>query len=166
MRSKAFRSVAFLMALVLALSSLILLPIGAQEDEKYFIFDLLADENGTEYDASGAQLSLPLSANAVFSATNPVMLSAQSNAFYVALQNSSNATKIRITYTYKVQSGSATEPVEGEIARNTDKQIITLPAANLGEEIEKIDISFACEDTLGGTVRLYAFFDISTYSII
>ncbi len=163
MKNGFFRSVAFLMALVLALSALSLFHVGAEEEAKYFIFDTLLDENDTEHSVVGAQLTLPLGDASAFTVEQPEMLSSQSNAFYISLQNNSNASKIRVAYTYKVQGGTEIEIVEGEISRDAAVQKLTLPAAHLDAQIEEIVITFHADEAVSGSAVLYAFFDISTY---
>lgn len=163
MRSIFTKYIAFALALVLALSAFVLLPVGAEDEKKFFIFESLADANGGEYQPVSAQLTLPVTSNALFTATDPTILSAQSNAFYVFLQNTSNATKIRLSYTYKVQGGIATEMVEKTLAPHTSEQKLTLPAPHVGEGVKEISISFLSNEILSGSVTLHAFFDISTY---
>ncbi len=163
MRGVFTKYIAFTMVLVLALSALVLLPVGAEDEERYFIFDRVEDASGGEYLPVSSQLTLPLAPSAVFTASDLAICSAQSNAFYVSLQNNSNATAIRVSYTYNVQGGTATETAEKEIVPHTSGQKVILPAPHVGETVEKISISFLSDTTLTGSVVLYAFFDISTY---
>ena len=164
MRDILLKNIAFLMALVLALSCFVLLPVSAQGEEKYFIFECLEDANGGEYLPVDAQLALPLSAPAVFTAPDFDLLSEESNAFYLSFTNNSSATKIRVSYTYKVQGGSATQVLEESILPNTEKQSLTLQAAHLDGQIEDLCITVPSDGEISGSLVLHAFFDISTYA--
>ncbi len=164
MRGIFVKYIAFTMALVLALSSLILLPIGAEDEKTHFIFMGLADASGTVYLPADAQITLPLTPSAVFKATELSLLSDDSNAFYLCLQNNSNATRITVSYTYKAPGGSVTQSTEMTLAAGTDKQILTLHILPEAEEIEALSLSFSAASAPEGAVVLHTFLDISTYS--
>ena len=161
MKSRFSKYIAFVMALILALSSLALLPIGAESEEKYFAFDLLTDENGTEYAPTGAQLSIPVSANGVFTASGLSLRSEESNALYIALINRSTATQICVQY--KMQNSEEWQKLTVDLATTATKQTLTVPAPLIGEEIAELQILFPADEATSGTIEFSAFFDVSTY---
>jgi hypothetical protein len=151
------------MALVLVLSVFVLLPIGAKEAKRYFVFDALEDESGAVYRSADDKITLPLSEAIAFKATDLSLLSPESNAFYISLQNVSNATEISVSYTYKSTNGFVTQTVKQALAAGTDKQVLTLHILPEAEKIETLSISFSAGEVPQGSVILCAFLDISTY---
>lgn len=163
MRGFFRKYIAFVMALVLALSAFALLPVGAQSTDRYFVFDYLEDENGGKYIPEGARLTLPVTSTAMFGSTENSMIFAQSNAFYISLQNDSNANRIRISYTYDLQGELITHVAEAAISTFQGIQKLTLPAAHAGETVQ-LSVSFLSNEAISGSVTLHALFDVSSYA--
>lgn len=166
MRKKSIRFAAFLLALTLSFSLFSLLPVGAAEAQEYFVFDALQTAQGNEYAAKDEPIILPLDGEAAFSAVGLSLLTGNTNALYISLVNHSNATKIRVSYTYELYGVTATESAEHALlAPSAGKQALILEAPHIGEgnSVKELSISFHGEQSLTGDVLLNAIFNISTY---
>ena len=159
-------------ALVLCLTFLcpMLLTLGAVRadaaNEKQFIFASLVAKDGTSFTA-GEELDLPLTSdNVVFKAQEIQAMgeNGSTNAIYVSLVNNSNATGVRITYQYSINS-PAQKSVEQLLTPNSkEEQSFVLHTPNLSNHLTDLSIEFLGEGELKGTVTLYSLFDVSVYN--
>ncbi len=166
MRKAHTRLVAFLIALTLSFSLFSLLPVGAAVDEELFIFDALQDAQDVEYPASSEPLLLLLDGQATFTTVGLSLLGGDTNALYISLINQSNATRIRVSYTYEIYGVPAAESVEHALdAQSNEKQAFVLKAPHIGAKnaVKELSISFLGEGALSGNVTLNAMFNISSY---
>lgn len=141
------------------------LRVGAESDERRFIFSSLVS-GGERYTVDNeSALVLELSAaNQTFEAENVATMGNNStNVLYIALINHSNATGLRISYRYGANM-PAQHTVEQSITPDAaQKQSFVLHAPHISDTLTAISISFVCEGELSGTVELHSFFDVSVY---
>ena len=164
--SRSVRILSFLLTFILLTSLFSLLPVGAAEEKEYFVFGALQTEQGTEYPAKSEPITLSLDGQAVFSAADLSLLQGDTNALYVSLVNPSNATKLRVSYTYEIYGVPAEEIIEYPLtAQSSQKQAFVLeaPHINIGNNVRDLTFTFLGEQALSGSVVLNAVFNISSY---
>ncbi len=163
MKTKAVRSFSFVLALVFALSAFVVLPVFAASESK-FVFGSLVGEDGSVYTASNQSFSLPLSKGSVFKARDLNILQESSNALYLSLVNNSNATAVRVSYTYGESATKHTEAAEYPLEKGiADQQDVTLPLPHIAQSVTALEISFVTEGSGSGSVTLLACFNVSAY---
>ncbi len=166
MRKTPTRLLAFLLALTLSLSLLSLLPASAAEEKEYFVFGALQSAQGREYPAQNEPITLPLDGQAAFSTVGLSLLEGETNALYLSLINQSNATKLRVSYTYEIYGVPADESAEYPLAaQSTQKQAFVLETPHIGvkNNVKELTITFLGEGTVSGNITLNAMFNISSY---
>ncbi|MBO5326740.1 MAG: hypothetical protein J6A84_01295, partial [Clostridia bacterium] len=143
------------------------LPASAESDEKRFIFSSLRSNGGHIYTAyRDAPIRLELSpSEKSFTAQAPATMGSNgsTNVLYVALVNQSNATTVRIDYTYGADLPTSDQVQEALIPHSEQKRSFVLPASHISDTLGQLTISFDCDGELSGTIELYAFFDVSVY---
>ena len=170
MKKRALRGISFALSLLLLCSVLSVfgtLSVGAESDERRFIFSSLVSAGGQSYavDQENA-LVLELSAtDKSFKAKDIVTMgnNNSTNVLYIALINRSNATTLRINYDYGANMPSH-QTVEQVIAPDSaQKQSFVLHTPHISDALSGISISFGGEGEVTGSVELYSFFDVSVY---
>lgn len=166
MRKLSTRLFAFLLVLTLSLSFLSLLPVSAAEEKEYFVFDALHSAQGNEYPAQGEPITLSLDGQTTFSTVGLSLLQGDTNSLFFSLVNHSNATKIRVSYTYELYGVLADEQAEYALtAQSAQKQTIVLETPHIGVKnaVKELTITFVGEGAISGSVTLNAMFNISSY---
>ena len=166
MRKNKLRYLAFCLALTLIFSFGAILSVGAAASREYFVFEALVDAQAQRYPAADTPIILSLGEGAEFSAEGLSLLSGDTNSLYVSLVNHSNATKIRVSYTYELYGVSADEVTEQAILpQSTQKQTILLDAPHIGADynVSALTLSFLGDGALSGDVELKAMFNHSSY---
>ncbi len=166
MKQKFPQALCFLIALTLCFSLFALFPLGAASAKEYFIFDALQGAQGQIYPAEDQPITLSLDEGNVYSAKGLSLLSGDTNSLYVSLVNQSNATKIRVSYTYEIYGVPASESAEyALLAQSGDVQTFLLEAPHIGavNAASELSVSFLGEGGLSGTVTLKAMFNLSSY---
>lgn len=134
------------------------------EGDARFIFKSLSSQKGMHYLADTAPVTLTLAADdAVFEAKSVSPLSTDSNAFYLSVVNQSNATRVRISYTYLESAAEKTDTVEQVLTPNSVVTQSFVIKATYLSSIRSLNVEFLADDTLSGDVTLSALFDLSTY---
>ncbi|MBE6691167.1 MAG: hypothetical protein E7590_07820 [Ruminococcaceae bacterium] len=164
-------------ALCMGLAMLVLLPMlmmcytskaAAAETERRFIFSGLQTSSQSYVASVDKPLLLSLSADqSSFTATGVAAVgSDDGNALYIALTNTSSATRLEVTYGYVYNQSVAYHTVSQALTPNMNQSTsFVLPAPHVTAELSSIVLTFSAEgEVLTGTVLLESFFDVSVYT--
>ncbi len=167
MRSMWKKIILLTLALMLLISCVPLLPVAAEQPSTgRFVFSFLRSGSGRTYQTADTPVTLALSATErTFEAGELSLLSGQSNAFYLALVNHSNAEALEISYTYTEHAIPKKQTVSVPLEKNSNTlQLLTPQALHITENVSALSLTFVCAGTLSGTVTLHKLFNFSTYA--
>ena len=178
----AKRALALFLTFVLCASLLLTLPVFAQsgdhdaptatlnvdalaEGDTRFVFQTLTSQKEKSYVTGASPVTLSLASDeAVFHAEGISLLKTATNSFYLSLVNQSNASLVRVTYTYVENAFNKTASIEHALAQNsTDVQNFVMKAEHLDANVQSMEIAFLSDGDVTGSVTLNALFNLSTY---
>jgi len=165
MKKNVTRAAALALALLLLLSSLtvLALPASAAEppsDAVRFVFSSLSS-GGNGYVPQQDAITLPLAEQSSFTANGLAMLTATNatNALYIALTNSSSATRIRVRYEYTDPSPQTVTVEHLLTPFANERQSVVLSTPHIGEATA-MTVAFLGEGALSGSVVLHSFYNL------
>ena len=172
MKKQTLRGVACALCLLLLtpmLAMLWTLPAAAAQGEgQRFIFSALHTAGEKEYAATAAEpLTLTLSENEyefVADAVTTVATDSSTNAIYLSLVNTSNATGLRVSYGYMESEPKVFSFEQALIPGSPERQSFVLPNPHITKNAFDLTLTFISNEELTGTVTLESFFDVSVYT--
>lgn len=172
MKKHIMRAMACALCLLLLtplLSVLWALPVAAAEEEgRRFIFSSLVTSGEKEYTATAAEpLSLTLSSQEYEFRAHTVTTVAtdrSTNALYLSLVNTSNATRLRVSYGYMESEPKIFSFEQDLLPGSPERQSFVLPNPHINKNAFDLTLTFTSVEELTGTVVLESFFDVSVYT--